>query len=79
MAGIAAATANTAMQIGASVGTAALNTVAIEAAHGFTGSPLAATVHGFATATGSAAAVLAAVAVVVAVTLRPGQPGASRG
>jgi EmrB/QacA subfamily drug resistance transporter len=79
MAGIAAATANTAMQIGASVGTAALNTVAIEAAHEFTGSPLAATVHGFATATGSAAAVLAAVAVVVAVALRPGQPGASRG
>ncbi len=71
MAGIAAATANTAMQIGASVGTAALNTIAIDAARGFSGSPLAATVHGFATATGVAAVVLVAVAAVVAAALRP--------
>ncbi|HET6166585.1 MAG TPA: MFS transporter [Marmoricola sp.] len=75
MAGIAAATANTAMQIGASVGTAALNTIAIEAARGYSGSPLSATVHGFATATGSAAAVLVVVASVVAVALRPAAGG----
>ncbi len=79
LAGIAAATANTAMQIGASVGTAALNTIAINATHGYAGSPLSATVHGFATATGCAAAALIAVAVVVAVALRPGQPDAPRG
>lgn len=71
MAGIAAATANTAMQIGASVGTAVLNTIAIDAASGYAGTPLAATVHGFAVATGSAAAVLVVVAAVVAAALRP--------
>jgi len=75
MAGIAAATASTAMQIGASVGTAALNTIAIDAARGFAGTPAAATVHGFATATGSAAAVLVVVAALVAVALRAGAPG----
>jgi EmrB/QacA subfamily drug resistance transporter len=74
MAGIAAATANTAMQIGASVGTAALNTIAVDAAHGYAGTALAATVHGFATATGSAAGVLVVVAVVVAAALRPSRP-----
>lgn len=71
MAGVAAATANTAMQIGASVGTAVLNTIAIDAARGDAGTPLAATVHGFATATGSAAVVLVLVAAAVAVALRP--------
>jgi hypothetical protein len=71
MAGVAAATANTAMQIGASVGTAVLNTIAIDAARGYAGTPLAATVHGFATATGSAAVVLVLVAAAVAVALRP--------
>jgi EmrB/QacA subfamily drug resistance transporter len=74
MAGIAAATANTAMQIGASVGTAALNTIAIDAANGFTGSAIAGTVHGFATATGCAAVMLVAVAAVVAVALRTAAP-----
>jgi EmrB/QacA subfamily drug resistance transporter len=74
MAGIAAATANTAMQIGASVGTAVLNTIAIDAARGFSGTPAAATVHGFAAATGSAAAVLVVVAAVVAIALRAGAP-----
>ena len=47
-AGIAAATANTAMQIGSSVGTAVLNTVAVDATRGFDGTPMAALVHGFA-------------------------------
>jgi EmrB/QacA subfamily drug resistance transporter len=70
MAGIAAATANTAMQIGASVGTAVLNTIAIGATRGDGGTPMQATVHGFATATAYAAVVLVVVAVVVAVGLR---------
>jgi EmrB/QacA subfamily drug resistance transporter len=70
MAGIAAATANTAMQIGASVGTAALNTIAIGATRGYDGTPLQATVHGFTTATAYAAVILVVVAVVVAVGLR---------
>jgi EmrB/QacA subfamily drug resistance transporter len=70
MAGIAAATANTAMQIGASVGTAALNTIAIGATRSYDGTPLQATVHGFATATACAAAVLVVVAGLVAAGLR---------
>jgi EmrB/QacA subfamily drug resistance transporter len=71
MAGIAAATANTAMQIGASFGTAVLNTIAIDAARGFGGTPVAGIVHGFATATGSAAVALVVVALVVAAVMRP--------
>jgi EmrB/QacA subfamily drug resistance transporter len=74
MAGIAAATANTAMQIGGSVGTAVLNTIAIDATHGYAGTPAQAIVHGFATATSVAAVVLVVVAVVVATSLRPRQP-----
>jgi hypothetical protein len=70
MAGIAAATANTAMQIGASVGTAVLNTIAIGATRGDGGTPMQATVPGFATATAYAAVVLVVVAAVVAVGLR---------
>ncbi len=70
-AGIAAATANTAMQIGSSVGVAVLNTVAINATQGFAGTPVEALVHGFATATGCAAGLLLAVAVTVVVALRP--------
>ncbi|MGY2876335.1 EmrB/QacA subfamily drug resistance transporter [Marmoricola sp. URHA0025 HA25] len=75
-AGIAAATANTAMQIGASVGTAVLNTIAIGATRSYAGNGLQATVHGFATATAYAAVVLVVVAAVVAVGLRsPGEAG----
>ena len=73
-AGIAAATANTAMQIGSSVGTAVLNTVAVDATRGFAGSPTAALVHGFATATGGAAAALVVGAALVVALLRPAAP-----
>jgi hypothetical protein len=38
-AGIAAATVNTAMQVGGSIGIAALNTIAVAAARGFAGTP----------------------------------------
>ena len=49
-AGIAGALVNTSQQIGGSIGTAALSTVAASAAVGFHGSPLAAATHGYATA-----------------------------
>ena len=72
LAGVAAATANTAMQIGGSVGTAVLNTVAVDATRGFAGPPSEALVHGFATATGGAAVALLAGAALVLAFLRPG-------
>ena len=87
-AGVAAAVANTAMQIGGSIGTAVLNTVAITATttyfadHG--GSDrVSALVHGYAAATLGAAVFLAGVAAVAAAlinTPRPAttpQPGSS--
>lgn len=74
-AGVAAAVANTAMQIGGSLGTAVLNTVAITATAAYLSahrpSVNDALVHGYAAATGWAAALLAAVAVVAFVMLRP--------
>jgi EmrB/QacA subfamily drug resistance transporter len=73
-AGIAAATANTAMQIGSSVGTAVLNTVAVSATRDFEGAPIAALVHGFATATGGAAVALVVGAALVVAFLRPAAP-----
>jgi len=77
-AGIAAATANTAMQIGSSVGTAVLNTVAVSATRDFAGSPTAALVHGFATATGGAAVALVLGAALVVAFLRPAAPAHQR-
>ena len=77
-AGIAAATANTAMQIGSSVGTAVLNTVAVSATRDFVGTPTAALVHGFATATGGAAVALLLGAALVATFLRPAAPAHQR-
>jgi EmrB/QacA subfamily drug resistance transporter len=71
LAGVAAATANTAMQIGSSVGTAVLNTVAVAATRDFVGPPTEALVHGFATATGGAAVALVAGAALVVAFLRP--------
>lgn len=70
-AGIAAATANTAMQIGSSLGTAVLNTVAVQATRGFPGTQTEALVHGYATATGGAALALVAGAALVLAFLRP--------
>jgi hypothetical protein len=71
-AGVASAVAGTSQQIGASVGTALLNTVAAAAttayvvAHGRT-LTAAALVHGYATAAGWAAVILAAAALLVGV------------
>jgi EmrB/QacA subfamily drug resistance transporter len=73
-AGIAAATANAAMQVGGSIGIAVLNTVAVSAADGYAGTSIEAVVHGSAVATAGAAAALVAAAAVVAVGLRPGTP-----
>jgi hypothetical protein len=72
--GVAAAVANTAMQVGSSVGTAVLNTVAVNATRDFAGPPSAALVHGFATATGGAAVVLVVGAALVVAFLRPAVP-----
>lgn len=70
-AGIAAATANAAMQVGGSIGIAVLNTVAVSAADGYPGTPVQGLVHGSAVATACAAAALAATALVSAWGLRP--------
>ena len=71
---IGAATANTAMQIGSSVGTAVLNIVAVNATRGFVGPPIDALVHGSATATGWAAVALVGGPLLVVAGLRPAAP-----
>jgi EmrB/QacA subfamily drug resistance transporter len=78
-AGIAAAVANTSMQIGASIGTAVLNTVAITAASSYLAAHVGApaidgVVHGFAEATALAAILLGCVAVVTVVLVRTPKP-----
>jgi MFS family permease len=80
-AGIASAVANTAMQVGGSVGTAVLNTVAITAtgtyvaSHVHTGAiAVRALVHGYATATMWSAGVLAAVAFIAALLINSPTP-----
>lgn len=77
-AGVAAAVANTAMQVGGSIGTAVLNTLAVTATAAYlstharsSATPRDALVHGYAAAIGWAAALLVAVAVVSLVLLRP--------
>jgi EmrB/QacA subfamily drug resistance transporter len=76
-AGVAAAVATTAMQVGGSVGTAVLNSVAVAAttryatAHGPSATAL---VHGFTTATATAAVALLATAVVAAALIRTPAP-----
>ena len=62
------------MQVGSSVGTAVLNTVAVSATRDFVGPPDAALVHGFATATGGAAVALVVGAPLVVAFLRPAVP-----
>ncbi len=53
-AGVAAAVANVAMQVGGSLGVAVLNSIAVSATRGYaaSGDPRAALVHGYATAAG---------------------------
>jgi EmrB/QacA subfamily drug resistance transporter len=78
-AGVAAATANTATQVGGSVGTAILNSVAVAATASYAaahpaGDPRTALVHGYATATGWSAIVAAATAILVVILIRVPRP-----
>jgi EmrB/QacA subfamily drug resistance transporter len=84
-AGVAAAVANTAMQIGGSIGTAVLNTVALTATgrylanHARTGhASVDGLVHGYATATLTAAALLGGVAVLGLILINAPRPTRSR-
>lgn len=79
-AGVAAAVANVAMQVGSSLGVAILNSIAVSATHGYTGSPdpRAALVHGYATSAGWVAAALGVVVVLVVAGLSGGRPSPSR-
>jgi EmrB/QacA subfamily drug resistance transporter len=76
-AGVAAAVANTAMQIGGSLGTAVLNTIAVTATAAYAATTRSSTtsgdalVHGYTTALGWAAVVVAAAAALVFLLLRP--------
>jgi len=77
-AGAASAIVNTAQQLGGSIGTALLNTIAAGAAAGFGAAGVAALVHGYSAAAGFGAAILAAAAVVAAVMIDAGRPAARR-
>jgi EmrB/QacA subfamily drug resistance transporter len=76
-AGVAAATANTAMQVGGSLGTAVLNSVAVAATSSYVaqnGPSSAALVHGFSTATTCSAIALAVTAAATVVLIRTAHP-----
>src|SRR5438270_1052592 len=73
-AGIAAAAVNTASQVGGSLGTALLNTIAVSAAAGFVGSRAGAFVHGFSMATAWGAGILVLAALIAAVTINAARP-----
>jgi hypothetical protein len=65
---------NTSQQVGGSIGTAFLSTMANSATAGFAGAPAAAAVHGFTTAFWWAAGIFAVGAIVSATVLRSGAP-----
>ena len=73
-AGIAAAAVNTASQVGGSLGTALLNTIAVSAAAGFIGTRAGAFVHGFSMATAWGAGILVLAALIAAVTINAARP-----
>jgi EmrB/QacA subfamily drug resistance transporter len=73
-AGVASAMVNTSQQVGGSIGTALLSTLAGSAVAGFAGSPTAAAVHGYTTAFTWSAVIFGAGAVVTSLLLRPGAP-----
>ncbi|HEY6748846.1 MAG TPA: MFS transporter [Mycobacteriales bacterium] len=77
--GVASALITTATQVGSSLGTAVLNTVAVSATAGYLAAhrptpPTPALVHGYATATGWSAVLLAGMAVLVAVLVTAPRP-----
>jgi sugar phosphate permease len=79
-AGVAAAVVNTASQMGGSIGTAVLNTVAISATasylrdHAPSVSPVSALVHGYGAAAAAAAIALIAAAVLVTILIDNPRP-----
>jgi predicted MFS family arabinose efflux permease len=80
-AGVASATANTAQQVGASLGTALLNTIAASATARYLAShrhqlhaSASGLVHGYATASAWAAAILAGAAVLAGLLITTGRP-----
>ena len=83
-AGVAAATVNAATQVGASLGTAVLNTIAASATVAYLGNGLKpsagliaqALVHGYSTATSWAAAILVVAALLIALLINAGRPAA---
>lgn len=77
-AGVASAAVNTAQQIGGSIGTALLNTIAASATSGYLAtnatSHVAGLVHGYDVATGWAAGILAGCALLAGVLINAGRP-----
>jgi hypothetical protein len=83
-AGVASALANTSQQVGASVGTALLNTIATTATAGYAATHVPgvrhsreALVHGYATAAGWSSVILLGAAVVTGVMINAGRPDRS--
>jgi predicted MFS family arabinose efflux permease len=72
-AGVASASVNTMQQVGGSVGTALLSSIAGTAAAGFAGPPLAAALHGYTTAFAVAAGIFVVGAVVVGFLIPAGR------
>ncbi len=70
--GVASAMVNTSQQVGGSIGTALLSTIAASAVSGFAGAPAEAAVHGYTTAFWWAAGIFALGAVLCGLLLRPG-------
>jgi hypothetical protein len=77
-AGIASAAVNTAQQIGGSLGTALLNTIAATATIGFVGLRAEALVHGYSVATMWGTAILVLGALAAAVLINSGRPASHR-
>lgn len=76
-AGVAAAVANVAMQVGSSLGVAVLNSIAVSATHGYAADPRSALIHGYATSAAWVASGLAVVSLLVVAGIgRPSSPPA---
>jgi MFS family permease len=73
-AGVASATVNASQQVGASLGTAVLNTIAAGATAAFAGPRAAALVHGFATSSVFAAGLMVAASLCAGILINAGRP-----
>lgn len=74
-AGVASAVVNATQQVGASLGTAVLNSIAVTSAAAFSGPRLDAIVHGFAQATAWGAGIMLLAGVVAAILVNAPHPG----